>query len=191
MRKSMIFVMLLVSLFFTTNSFAAFSFGIEQASPDTFNITFTTDADAVFGVYGLSFVFDDSEMSFLEYTANPLPGLTSMGGISEINPGVLSDLSAYSMSNVTVGIGTYIIGTLRFTIPTLFTQDGVVDLGFNSTDASFMFQVDGATYAHATGNLGPVLTPAFIDVGSPIPVPSSFLLLGGGLCALLGISRKK
>ncbi|MBU1195823.1 MAG: PEP-CTERM sorting domain-containing protein [Proteobacteria bacterium] len=195
MKKQIILLIAIVSLLFTNTAQAAFSFDIQDSGNEgIFNIVFQTNEDVLLNAYSLGFSYDSSELVFVDYTNTPLTGMFTggLGTIVNSSPGILSNFYAITFSAIKVSAGTIeSLGTLTFDVLPGATKNSFVDLRWNLEDLDFIYNVNGVEYSKALGNLAFGLSSPSIDVGTAVPVPSSILLLCGGLFALLGIRREK
>lgn len=196
MKKGLLLLLIAVSFFSVNSAYASFSFNIEQSGEDgVFDIFFETTDPAMVNGYTFGFQYDPTELEYVGYKNTPF---MSMGpdffGMVTANPmkGEISNFNAFSFGAVLVNPGITQLGSLVFNLLPGASQDGLPDLSWNFLDPMMVYNVDLNEYRLPLSNVDQGLSlGANLDVGAPVPIPSAVFLLGGGLCALLGVGRRK
>ncbi len=201
-RKTMYTLAAILSvLLVCSNAMAAFSFDLttDYVAGDNqavFDLTFSTDTDAVVSNYAFEFTFDSSELSYVDYTNTPISGFfpQMFGAFSwDQTAGSLDNFNAAGFAPVTVATGDYLIGSFTFDV-TNSIADASEDFSFDTTDVMFGFIIDGQTYKSANGNLDGVLSTQLTDIAptsSSVPVPGALWLLGSGIAGLAALRRRQ
>jgi hypothetical protein len=132
------------------------------------------------------------------YTNTPPAGLVELFGppMEYGDPGLIENFNAATFAPYGPEVSSDILlGTLTFAIFPTAVKDGYDDLWWAidpGDNTNFIVTVGGVEYNFTGGaDLGSHLTTGpDLDVGTPVPIPGAFLLLGSGLIGLMGFRRK-
>ncbi len=201
-KNYLIFMVMIVSLFCASNVFASWSFDLSFVDEDTVNLTFLSDEGDVSSIPSYSlFIGYESTIDITSFTVYQPSGYSAAMGPAVDTPADDSAGTPNMISNITAmtfggGVLTdgFVIASFDISYSSDLKKDGKQDIYFYYTYGNFGVndQNYNTTYGEellSNGNL--TYDPESLDVGSAIPVPSSFLLLGGGIIALLRINNRK
>lgn len=198
MKKICFLLLLITSLLFVNSANAAPAFIIEQSSVEgQFDLMFRTDTDVTLMGYTFGFTYDVTELSFTSYTNTPPTGFIPdfPAPLNSDTAGVLSDFNALGFSTtITAETGEVQLGSFSFDILDGAVQDGLADFDWYLEYNMLTYNIDGVTFDNSLGSdvRTYLVSGNGLDVGgAAVPIPSSVFLLGTGIIAVLGISRKK
>lgn len=161
------------------------------------------DEETLIMYYGIAVAFDETEVAWTSEFTNNLPS----GFEQKYYPGMQSP----GITSVLQGTGgyftlteDYLLGTFTMEILEGATMDGEPDVWLpeypyeNFNPYSLMIRVpleddfSGGNLAHSQLYRGGYLVNGSgLDIGDPVPIPGGIWLLGSGLTALIGFSRRK
>ena len=133
--------------------------------------------------YGISFLFDTTELALVGSPASSVPALP--GGLSPLGSVIESSPYVYTFNGATFGPGpastTFTFGTISFTA-TALVDDGIADI----TPGFFNVGIDGL-FDSAGFAVVPVFNPGFVV---PEPNAAALFLCGTAAFWLLQRSRR-
>lgn len=144
----------------------------------------------------LEFTFDDSELSLATYQSgdtelyNITFYLSGFGSLYPLNASGSIDSGSFTISYGTLsavnifGSTSTLLASFVFDIMDEQAFDGNPDFELLSQTEYMGLMLSDYSFLQYDATAG-------ADIGTPVPTPSSILLLAGGLCALLGTARRK
>jgi hypothetical protein len=144
------------------------------------DVILDVESDALFAG-GLDFFYNTTQLDYLSFAFDAAFNTASDAFIQSPTEGPLGSILSLQFSRSSGNYSNGLIGTLTFDTFTTGTGFGI-SVAENALYGGFV--ADGPV------EIDPSFINASVDVNA-IPIPSTILLLGGGLAALVGLRRRK
>lgn len=195
----LLFTTIFLGLFSLNNAYASWSFNLSSVDDTHFDLNFISDEGPV-EAWNYTFVIGYSDnITITDFSVFSPNGFFALGpAVHDAGEREISNISGMTFSSPSLTDGFTFASFTFETLPGA-EKDSINDVFFDISNQNFGGMFEGQDSNTNTFNGTRLLaenhltSDANLDVGTAttVPISSSFLLLGCGLSALLGVTRRK